>query len=490
MQPQASNEESQKELVLKFSKKQEIAWGLLTDKDTTEIVYGGSGGGGKTALTSLWMVLECVNNPGIKIALGREELLRLKQTTLATILGFAHKVLGVEKHDFNYNGSSNTLTYSNGSIIQLLHMAYSPQDPNYDTLGSLDFTHVVIEEAGEVREKAKVVLGSRRNRWLNDEYGITGKLVMTCNPSKNFLYSKYYTPYHDLGGGAMQRWPVGKIFYDNTWHQGYHAFVKALVIDNPFISRNYIETLRNLPARERKRLLEGDWEFDKNTDGMFDNTVLVQGLMHGTIPAPGEAPTVYLGVDVADTGKDSTIVTVSQNNIAIRQVRLTIDRNSPTTISDQQAEQIIALATQYGLSSFQANQIAVEINGVGVGVRDAMKRAGWHITEYQANGTSRSQGFYDLMTDMRDGKFKVAIDAMQFREEILRQLGLYEVEMDTKLQPKVTPKEKIKDVIGHSPDESDSLMIANWVRRGSNIQSKANTYKADYDYSRLGDLVK
>lgn len=483
-------DESQSEIVLHFSKKQQLAWEILNDNDTTELVYGGAGGGGKTALVSLWMVIECVNNPGIKIALGREELLRLKQTTLATIIGFAHKVLGVEQHEFTYNGSSNTLTYQNGSLIQLLHMAYSPQDPNYDTLGSLDYTHVVIEEAGEVREKAKAVLGSRRNRWKNEEYGITGKLIMTCNPSKNFLYDRYYTPYKDLGGGDIQRWEQGRIFFDGDWHPGYHAFIKSLVTDNPFISKNYIETLRDLPSSERKRLLEGDWEFDKNTDGMFDDTVMRNGLLHGVIPDPGESPSIFIGVDVADTGADSTIATVSQNDIAIRHVRFTIDTTSPISISDQQAEQLIALATQYGLSSHHAQHIAIEINGVGVGIRDAMIRAGWNCAQYQANGTSRSQGFYDLMTDMRDGTFKVAIAALSFRSELLRQLNLYDVVMDTKLQPKVTPKEKIKDIIGHSPDESDSLMIVNWVRRGSNIQDRAGQYKPDYNYSRLGDLAK
>lgn len=483
---QPSNPKPENEIVLKFSKKQEIAWELLNDNATTELVYGGSGGGGKTALVSLWMVLECVNNPGIKIALGREELLRLKQTTLATIIGFAHKALGVEAADFNFNGSTNTLTYQNGSLIQLLHMAYSPQDPNYDTLGSLDFTHVVIEEAGEVREKAKAVLGSRRNRWKNEEYGITGKLVMTCNPSKNFLYSSYYLPYRELGAGDFQRWEKGQIFYEDAWHPAFHAFVKALVTDNPFISKNYIETLRELPSTERKRLLEGDWEFDKNTDGMFDDTVMRKGIFNGVVPNPGENPLVHIGVDVADTGKDSTIATVAQNGIAIRQVRFVVDRASPTSISDQQAEQLIALATQYGLSPFQAMNIAIEINGVGVGIRDAMIRAGWNCAQYQANGTSRSQGFYDLMVDMRDGTFKIAIDAMQYKTELLRQLNIYEVTMDTQLKPKVTAKEKIKDIIGHSPDESDSMMIVNWVRRGGGIAKS----KINYDYSKLGYLVR
>jgi len=31
------------------------------------------------------------------------------------------------------------------------------------------------------------VLNTRKNRFLNKEYGIVGKTVMTCNPTQNFM---------------------------------------------------------------------------------------------------------------------------------------------------------------------------------------------------------------------------------------------------------------------------------------------------------------
>ena len=40
----------------------------------------------------------------------------------------------------------------------------------------------------------------------------------------------------------------------------YRAFVKSRVFDNPFISRNYIETLNQAPPAEPKRLR---WDVDE-----------------------------------------------------------------------------------------------------------------------------------------------------------------------------------------------------------------------------------
>ena len=38
-------------------------------------------------------------------------------------------------------------------------------------------------------EDAKNNLAASIGRWKNDQYGLTGKLLETCNPSKNYLYN-------------------------------------------------------------------------------------------------------------------------------------------------------------------------------------------------------------------------------------------------------------------------------------------------------------
>ena len=90
-------------------------------------------------------------------------------------------------------------------------MKYHPMDPEYDTFGSLELTHVVIEEVGEVQEKGVRVLNTRKNRFLNKEYGIVGKSVYTCNPTQNFIKRMFYEVYKALGMGRYQKWEHGQV---------------------------------------------------------------------------------------------------------------------------------------------------------------------------------------------------------------------------------------------------------------------------------------
>src|SRR5664279_5159706 len=170
-------------LKLKLSQTQSLALRLLHDPTVVELLFGGGAGGAKSSVVCIWMVLECRNYPGIRIGLGREELKRLKQTTVVTLLSKVHKLLAVKESEFNYSEQNGVITYKNGSAIILIDMKYHPMDPEYDTYGSLELTHVVIEEVGEVQEKGVRVLTTRKNRLLNKEYGIVGKSVYTCNRS-------------------------------------------------------------------------------------------------------------------------------------------------------------------------------------------------------------------------------------------------------------------------------------------------------------------
>ena len=156
------------ERTIELSVKQNLAFSLLNDPQVVELDYGGGAGGGKSGLVALWMVLQCRQYPGIRIGLGRKEMVRLKQTTLVTILKEVHPMLGIKESEYRFKGDSNTIIYMNGSEIQLFDLAWQPSDPDFDTLGSLNLTHVVIEEIGEIREKAKDVFGSRKDRYLNE----------------------------------------------------------------------------------------------------------------------------------------------------------------------------------------------------------------------------------------------------------------------------------------------------------------------------------
>lgn len=51
--------------------------------------------------------------------------------------------------------------------------------------------------------------------------------------------------------------------------------------------------------------------------------------------------------------------------------------------------------------------------------------------------------------------------------ELRRQLAAHTYDMVDQ-KPVVLKKSKLKEALGRSPDQADSAMIANWVRRGGN----------------------
>lgn len=455
-----------------MSETQSLSFDILDDPHYTDVLFGGSAGGAKSFFICLWAVMQCRNYPGIAIGLGRKELKRLRQTTLVTLLTKVHPALGIrEERDYTMNGAENYIKYSNGSKIILIDMAYAPTDPDYDRFGSLELTHCIVEEVGEAVKKAVDVLGSRRNRMLNKEYGIVGKLVMTCNPTQNFIRQEYYKPYEELGMGRIQKWERGEIINPANGQRevGYRAFVRSSVYDNPFIDANYIETLKNLDPQERKRLLDGDWNYADDDDTLFKSLLLDRATAYEQPQGKEGVFDKHIGVDVADKGKDKTIATLEVGGVIVAQKALNLNmteeevKNTDKPLSYLYADELIKFAQQNGFTANQAKNIAIEGNGVGVGMRDAMRIRGWYITLYTATGKSRSQGYYDMMLDMDSGALKIihGIDDGGLRQ----QLAAHTYEMIDQI-PHVIKKDKLKVVLGRSPDNADSAMICNWVRRG------------------------
>lgn len=456
-----------------MSETQNLSFQILDDPQYTTVLFGGSAGGAKSFLVCMWAVIQCRNYPGIAIGLGRKSLKSLRQTTLVTLLSKVHPALNVREGDFSFNGQDNFIEYSNGSKIILIDMAYAPTDPDYDKFGSLELTHVIIEEVGEAVKKAVDVLTSRKNRMMNSEYGIVGKTLMTCNPTQNFIRTEYYKPYEQLGAGRMQKWKHGEVILPSNGQRvdGYRAYIRSSVYDNPFIDQNYIEDLKTKPPQERKRLLDGDWNYADDSDTLFTSLLMDRATVY-ELPTAGEKFDKFIGVDVADKGTDDTIATLIVDGVIVAQKVLDIKlpegetkQSTEKPLSTLYADELIKFAQQNGFTANQAKRIAIEGNGVGVGMRDRMRERGWYITIYEATSQRRSQAYYDFMLDMDAGAIKVVFDLDD--GELRRQLAAHTYEMENQ-QPKVIKKEKLKLALGRSPDQADSAMIANFVRRGGN----------------------
>jgi len=154
---------------VKLLPKQENAVYYLKDSESTEILYGGAAGGGKSALGCLWLIENCQNYPGSRWLMGRSKLATLKKTTLKTFFELSSS-LGIS-NQFNYNAQSNTINWNNGSEIILQDLFLFPSDPEFDSLGSLEITGAFIDECQQIVYKAWQVVKSRI-RFKLKEFGL------------------------------------------------------------------------------------------------------------------------------------------------------------------------------------------------------------------------------------------------------------------------------------------------------------------------------
>ena len=375
-------------------------------------------------------------------------------------------MLGIDEEEFAFHAGDMTLDYVNGSKLIFGELEKQPADPDFARLGSLEIDIAFIEEAGEISIEAKNAIKSRVGRGImNSEYGIPGKIIVSCNPSNNFLKEEYYRPYKKLGGGGFQKWKIGTVEIRGKRYDSYRAFLRASVYDNPFMPQSYIDNLKSLPEKQRRRLLDGDWDYADEEDSLFRIGLLEKARTYDN-PEPNMADT-WIGVDVSDKGMDRSVFTLIKNGVAVTQrissVQMNWEKESEKPISRLIADELIQFAMANGLTQQYASHITVECNGVGVGVRDMLKERGWYLTEYTATHKTRSQGYYDLMLAMDSGELKL-LDGMNGIDDLERELSAHTYEMKNQ-EPDIAKKEKIKMVIGRSPDLADSLMIAWWGRQ-------------------------
>lgn len=492
------------------SEKQALAFELFEDPQIVDYDFGGGAGGGKSITITEWAVLQCRKYAGIRIGIGRNEISNLRRTTIHTLRYETHALLGVKERDHKYHDLINPrVDYRNGSSIIFVDLAYAPRDPNYDRLGSLNLTHTIIEEQGEVRRQAKEVFSSRKNRYLNKKYNIVGKHIGTQNPATNWTRQEYYDPYAKLvavnGNEDYQVWPIvndeGQQVYvhmpDGRKLPAMRCFIKSLVIDNPFISQNYVEELRSKPLAERKRLLEGNWDYYYDATTMYKRSMFtrrdqLEGATQygGCDPSLGGDKCVFTHMQGYDKKDEAGKVIESRRHVR-EQVELLIpaDEKRP---GDYVARHYVEFCKQRKIGYQNA---AVDVIGIGQATLEGCIALGFMIQPFRAGSTTgvrtlddtkqygrakidvegkkgerlfdniRSQNFYDMATATTDATltFDDKMDEETYGE-LCTELEAHGYETKGR-QIIVFKKDKIKEQIGHSPDYADSLQSAWWVSK-------------------------
>ena len=478
---------------MKLTLKQTQALDILEDAVTTEALYGGGAGGGKSALGTYWVLKNCLRYAGSRWLIGRAKLKNLKETTLLTLFEVMGKQ-GLTTAHYRYNEQAGTVSFFNGSVIFLKDLFQYPSDQNFDSLGSMEITGAFIDECNQVVQKAWGIVKSRIRYRLNyychrcgranqpdpakehtgnevlstdangepDAWrcrgcglptrGLIPKVLGSCNPAKNWVYATFYKPSKD---GTLKP---------------YRRFVQSLLSDNKYTPASYRESLLTLDRASIERLLRGNWEYDGDPAtligydricDLFTNEFVATGM-----PA--------ITADVARFGADKAVVGVWSG---FRLTNVVVMDKSKTT---ELVALIRGLATTHNVPM---SRIVIDEDGVGGGVVDQLPGCLGFINNarpmpsLEEVARARQQGrdpkpenyenlkaqcHYLLAGCINSAGMYIAEQATttEQREAIMEELSvLKQRDIDKDGPLRVLSKDEVKELIGRSPDYSDMMAM-------------------------------
>lgn len=442
---------------LKTFAKQRQALALLRDRTTNEVMYGGGARGGKSWIGNSWVIMCCLAMPGSAFLVAREELTKLRDTTLLTFFKVT-AALGL-RGEYSFNATSLTATFHNGSVIFFREIKYMKSDPEFDRLGSYDLTGAFIDEAQQIHPKAIDVLRGRFSLLSGkDEKGMqlwrtVPKMLFTCNPAKNWIYTDFYKP------SKEGRLPAHK------------AFVVSLATDNPFVGEDYLNNLRRSDPVTVARLLDGNFEYDDDPTALMGYDDISNLLLNSQV-LPG-LPSIT--VDVARFGKDkSTIYRWSGWRFGLAAVL----KGADTTQVAAAVREVMAE------TNCPASRVVIDEDGIGGGVVDKIpgsvgfvansrpladpkaekvrnERTGAMEAKPENYNNLKSQCKFRMAERIRNGTVFLEqhpgpVEWEALAEE-LAQWKRDNPDSDGKLA--AVPKEDEKERLGRSPDYADPLYM-------------------------------
>lgn len=413
--------------------KQHVAWEYLHDNETSEVLFGGSAGGGKSYFGAAWLLYSCLRYPGTRWLMGRAVLKTLKETTLNSFFMVCSD-WGVKKGEqYKFNAQSNVIEFLNGSTILLKDLYQYPADPNFDSLGSLEISGAFIDEVNQCTEKAKNVVASRI-RYKLSEYGLRPKVLMSCNPAKNWVYDFYK---QDRDGTLAS----------------HKKFVKAKLADNPHISEFYEEQLKKLDPISRERLLHGNWEYDSGEDRLFDYEAILDVFTNSSVSSEGEK---YLSCDVALLGSDKLVICI-WDGMVVKEI-ITKDKTSADNV-----EKLIRNLAD--IHKIPQKNIIIDSDGVGQYLSHYMKGVQPFVNNAKALEKEnyqnlKTQCFYKLAEQINVGNVWIKCNDIDLRNKIIEELEVIRRKnMDNDMKLAILSKKEMKATLGHSPDYADALMM-------------------------------
>lgn len=431
--------------------KQKLAYRYWADSDSDEIAYGGAKYSGKSYLGCSLIFGDALMYPGTAYFIARKNLNDLRKHTRKSV----DEVMagwGIPRSYYKYQTKDDYYILGNGSTVSFIECKHLPGDPDYARFGSAQYTRGWIEEGSEVDEDAKENLQATVGRWKNLEYGIPGKLLITCNPTKGWLYRDFYRPNKEGTIKANRK------------------FIQALPSDNKAGGKLYVEKLfRTLTGGKKERLLFGNWEYDDDPTILMDYEAILDLFRNEVSPTTFKAITS----DIARLGGDR-IVEISWRGY-VGTVTSWQWAKLPVTLSK--------LETQRSKLGIEKKMVLIDADGMGVGIEDfsygftGFKNGSSALpnptNRYDGNGRVVRENFDNLKSQcgfgiaelINERKIRLICEDKALEKIIERELEQVRQEPDTYGTDKkkaLEKKEVVAKRVGHSLDFWSAILMRKW----------------------------
>lgn len=212
------------------------------------VLYGGAIRGAKSYWGCMEIITYCFQYPNSRWLMLRKSLPVIKNTLLKTFTeNFLNK--GWSQYVKSFHETTLLLKWNNGSEILFMSESYD-DDKQLNRFKGLEINGAFIDEVNEIQESTYNKIIERTGSWFHSP-GCPAKIILTCNPTQNWVKDRFYTPYRQ---GTL---PTG------------HAYLQACIYDNPYIPADYLESLQQLPRYQYDVFVNGNWDLTLKTGGEF-----------------------------------------------------------------------------------------------------------------------------------------------------------------------------------------------------------------------------
>jgi len=274
---------------------------------------------------------------------------------------------------------------------------------------------------------------------------LMGKLFMTCNPKKNFLYDDFYLPNKE-GHIADSK-----------------KFIQTYPWENPFLTEDYLRNLKKLKEDDPvayERLYLGNWEYTDDQSGLFDYEDCLNLFRHKSYISK-ERNRRFMTVDPSGKGKDRTVIMIFAGLHYVEKIY------SFKKISAPDLEKTIKeVCRAYQIPH---NRVIYDDDGLGYYLGDYIPGSRAFKGGHRPLGRNakkeypnlRTQLYYRLSKDIKSGLLHVNEDRKPYRDMITRELSAIKADkIDEDGKRYLMKKKTVISNLGNSPDFGDCLMMS------------------------------